>query len=514
MGFCASIQTAGGNVKRRIHKPLAWISKNCVFPVTAGAELAGKPVGPHLLPFQKKIIKEVLNKDGSIRGNVYIYGCRKVSKSFLFSMIIWYLFNQKSRKGFRMPVMASVFYQAKLLYEQMLSQKYKRNEVRFFMEKIKNYKTGAQVEFFANTPGSVLGQESDGVCADEIGAYKHPDTLLNLTTGGSLAPDKFLKLYAQNPPLSDDHFSLDLLKSCDNDKSFKVHRFYLPAKKDWTNEKNWAIASPFLKEYFNSKGKRFAYVMRFYRDYFNRALTSKTEENSFRRYLLGQYCGADTEFIPNENIKVSSREVFKDKNIRWAVGADYSVTHDFTSVALVGWNQYENKIYTKCFLYLPNTNRRRDTQKRMFQEWERAGYLTIQKAEVLEGQEVADDVISFLVERGITPEAVVFDKALSHHHIEDFKKYKVSLVRMNAREMTGSIRELERVGADSGLYLLGENKCLRWMFQNVMVSQKSKNYCLMNRISDRQNIDGPVSVCLAMKHLLDNPKKNFLIMSG
>ena len=87
--------------------------------------------------------------------------------------------------------------------------------------------------------------------------------------------------------MTDDHFVIDFVKSCDADPTFKVHRFMLPAKADWTKEENWAIANPFLKEFFNSKGKRFSYVMRFYRDYFNRALKSKSEEIAFRRYLLG-----------------------------------------------------------------------------------------------------------------------------------------------------------------------------------------------------------------------------------
>lgn len=499
---------------RKKHKPLEWIKKNCVFPMSAGREFALKPVGPHLLPFQEKIIKECLDDDGSIKSNIFIYGCRKVSKTFLFSMIIWYLINDKKRKGFTLPCMASVFYQAKLIHQQLINQAYKKTEVRFFMESIRQKVTGARVDFFANTPGSVLGQESDGLVADEIGAYKNPDTLLNLSTGGSLAPDRFLKLFSTNPPMTDDHFSVDFLKGCDNDKTFKVHRFYLPKKHDWTEPKNWAIANPFLAEYYNSGGKRFSYVMRFYKEFFNRAITSKLEEYSFRRFLLGQFCGADSEFIPLEKIKTANESVYKKRGVRWAVGLDYSVTHDFTSATLVGWSQSENKIYVKPFLFLPNVLRRIDSQKRLFQKWAESGYITIQNRDVLDGPEVSQAVIAHLIDNKITPEAIVFDKALAAHHIEDFKQFKCSEVRMTGREMTTSIRELQRVGVDGGLYFVGKNPCLSWMFSNVVVSAKSKNYCLMNRVSDRQNIDGCVSISLGLKHLVDNPRKRFLITSG
>ena len=254
--------------------------------------------------------------------------------------------------------------------------------------------------------------------------------------------------------------------------------------------------------------------MRFYRKYFNRALTSKTEENAFRRYLLGQYCGSDTEFIPNEKIQVCDESVYKNPHVRWCLACDYSITHDFTSVALVGWDHLANKIYTKCFLYLPNTIRRRESQKRQFEEWERMGYLTIQNREVLQGEQVAAEVMIYLAEKGVTPEAIVFDKAISAHHTQSYNDFKIELVKMTGQQMTTSIRELERCGADRGLHLIGDNKCLRWMFQNVIVSQKSKNYVLMNRQSPRQNIDGPVSISLALKYMVDNPHKKYLLISG
>ena len=199
--------------KRSQHKALEWIKTHCVFPDSAGKYLARKPVGAFLLPFQTRIIKQVLAPDFTPKKNLFIFGCRKVSKTFLFSLIIWALINDKKRRGFNLPVMASVFPQAKLLYNQMICQPHKREDVRFYLEKIKQKQTKAEVYFFANSPSAVLGQESDGLVADEIGGYRSDTTLLNLSTGGGLAPDHFLKMFASNPPMTDDHFVLDMLKS-------------------------------------------------------------------------------------------------------------------------------------------------------------------------------------------------------------------------------------------------------------------------------------------------------------
>ena len=498
-------------MQQRKHLPLEWISRNFCFPDSAGRELARKPVGPFLLPFQKKIIKEVFTHGGDLKNSVFIYGCRKIGKSMMWAMVSWFLVNDQKRRGVRIPVIASLFQQTKLIWEQLVCQKYSK-EVRFYLETIRQNKTKAKIDFFANTAGSCLGQESDLLVADEIGVFKNDSALNTLSTGGALAQN-FVKLYSSNPPLTDDHFVIDLVKSCDADPNFKVHRFTLGAKQDWTNEENWAI-NPFIAEYFNSKGKKFSYVMKFYRDYFNRALKSKSEEISFRRFLLGQFCSGEQQYIDISKIKECDEQIFKNSNVRWCVGCDYSITHDFTAVALTGWDQSNNKIYVKPFLFLPNTNRRRDTQKRMFENWEKSNYLTIQRKEVLCGSQVAAEVITFLSERNIVPEAVVLDKALSQHHIESFADYKVQSVRMSAREMTSAIRELERVGADNGLHFIGRNDCAKWMFSNVIVSQKSKNFVLMNRINDMQNIDFPVAVSLCMKHFVENKPKQFVILSG
>ena len=406
----------------KVHKPLKWISENCVFPDSAGKELARKPVGPHLLPFQTKIIRQILDRDGNVKSNCFIWGCRKVSKSFLWSMICWYLLNSKKRRGIRLPIMASVLHQSLLIYNQLICQPHKKGTVKFLKEKIRNKETKGELQFFANSPGAALGQESDGLISDEVGAYKSDSTLLNLSTGGALSPDRFVKLFSSNPPLTDDHFSLDLLKNCKLDPEFKVHRFSLDSKADWTVEKNWAIPNPFIREYFDSGGRRFEYVMRFYRSYFNRAANSKAEENAFRRYLLGQFCGAETEFVPLDKLRICDDTVFSRPGLRISVGIDYSVTHDMTSAVVFGWDRPGNKIFVKPFLYLPNTTKRSDSQKVLFEQWQRAGFLKIQGRDVLDGDEVACDVISYLNKHSIKPEAIIFDKALSGHHIEPFFK--------------------------------------------------------------------------------------------
>ena len=252
--------------------------------------------------------------------------------------------------------------------------------------------------------------------------------------------------------------------------------------------------------------------MRFYRQYFNRALSSKSEENAFRRYLLGQFCGAETEYVPLEKIKTCDESIFREKGIRWVVGCDYSVVFDFTAISLIGWKRSEDKIFVKPFLFLPNTRKRRESQKLILEQWDRDNYITIQNCDVLDGEAVCDTVQNYLVDNKISPEIVTFDRALSAHHIEGFSNHKTEAIRGTARELTGGIREVERVAHSGGLYFVGgQNPCLKWMFGNCIVSQKSKNFVLLNRLSTAQNIDGPVSIVMGMRWLLNNEKNGLLL---
>jgi len=88
----------------KAHEPLNWIGKNCHFPITAGKSLYGKPCEKFLLPFQRKIITELFNENGSVKTpGCFLYGCRKVSKNLLFSWVFHYLISDDARIGFQAP---------------------------------------------------------------------------------------------------------------------------------------------------------------------------------------------------------------------------------------------------------------------------------------------------------------------------------------------------------------------------------------------------------------------------
>ena len=502
----------------KTHKPLQFIAKNVVFPPQAGS-LAGKAVGKYLLPFQVEFIKEILSASGEIEKSAFIYGCRKISKTFLYSAILWYLINDPKRHGYEVPIVASVYEQGKVLYSQILSQ-INTDETKdlftirkdFFLNK----ETESKLHVVYNASTSNLGIQSSGAVFDEIGAYKDDSNLQTIQSGMSLSEQKPLLLMASNPPETAEHFVIPLIRACEKDPEFIVKKYALPIDKDWTAEASWIEVNPFLAEWKRTKGRRFQNVMDNYRMLFRRALETKANELSFRRLQLGQSISANyLAFIPSEKIKVCKDFDFKRKDLRWSCGIDLSQTHDYTAVSFAGWKQQTDELFVKSFLYLPNANNRRATQKKVFNQWADAGYIKLQNKEVLDANDIFEDVAKFLAEKQIKLEGIQIDPSLASHYISYFEKnFKVGKEKMTGRAMTPAIRELERIGNSGGLNLIGENPALTWMFSNVIVSQKSKNYVLMNRANVDANIDGAVSTALALKYLLDNKRKSYLIMAG
>ena len=500
-----------------IHKPLNWIKQNVIFPPQAGS-LSGKPIGDYLLPFQVDFIKGILGKNGKIRKSSFFYGCRKIGKTFLYSAILWYLLNDPKRRGFEIPIVASVYEQGKILYNQILSQIDTGNRDLFKIRKdyFLNNKTQSKLHVVYNASTSNLGIQSSGAVFDEVGAYQDDSNLQTIQSGMSLSEQRPLLLMASNPPETPDHFVIPLIRACEKDPDFIVKKFALPMKKDWQSEDNWCEVNPFLAEWKESKGKKFQNVMNNYRMLFRRALETKANELSFRRLQLGQSINADyLAFIPPEKIKICKEFDYSRKDLRWACGIDLSQTHDFTAVSFCGWKQHTDELFVKSFLYLPNLDRRRTTQKKVFTQWSQANYIYLQNKQVLDANQIFEDVRKFLTDTQIKLEGIQIDPSLASHYIEYFEQnFKVSKDRMTGANMTTSIKELERVGNSGGLNFIEDNPALAWQFSNVVLSQKSKNYVLMNRLRDDQNIDAPVSISLALKYLLDNKKQKYLIISG
>ena len=497
------------------HEPLSWISKNCVFPPQAGKALAGKSVGKYLLPFQKKILKAIFKEKGGINKDVYIFGCRKISKSLLYSWTAFFLLCDSRRTGYEVPVTASVFNQGLILHRQIESQITSQKEQKDFKirrDYFLHKKTMNKIHVVYNSTDSNLGLQSSAAIFDEIGAYKDSSIIDTIQSGQSLSQGRPLNLFASNPPKHPHHFSVGLLKALQSDPGTEVFKFSAPVDSDWESPSTWEV-NPFIKEYRKNKNPLFKGVYDFYKREIEKVkqANSPEKETSFRRLLLGQVISQDASvFIEDDELKTipAESEVLLDRKLRFCVALDLSTVRDFTAVNFMLFDELNEKLFFYPMLYLPKIDSRLPTQARIFQRWNDAGFITIQNSPVTDKEAIVSDVFAFIKDMDRKPEAIVFEQAGSSGWLPDFKSdFKTEVVRYRPLDVTESVNKIQRIAKKGHFYMINENPCVRWQLSNCSVSEKSKNYRMINRLSPRASIDTFAALSMGMKHFLDNKKR-------
>ena len=509
----ASFETAGIQAYRLRpprpgeHRVLNWISKHCRWPSGAGAALFRKPVGPGLLDFQKKIFTDSFHPDGRLKvPGIYLYGCRKVSKSFLFAAILFYLLCSRERSGLQLPVVGTSFMQGMNLFTflrefAILSPDPIRSMLNVQRASITNTETGSKAFIVYQSPASNIGGKADCTTADDYGHHKSPENVDVVLSSMALAQEP-LKLFSSNPPDSADHHALIKLSEAERE-GWIVKRFSADPRADIYDPQSWRI-NPFIDEFFKTRGQKFKHVYRFYQSAFEAAKQSKESEASARRYLLGMACGVEgSAYFSPECLKVCDPNFEYPKGTRHAVGADLSLNNDCTSLAITSLAP-DGRVFIYPLIFYPMGGRSKSKlMATKFKEWEQAGHIYLQPGPI-EKEEILLILRDFLKKNKIKPEAFIFDPYAAQAWLKDVRDLNPVMTPYRPAELTPAIRTFQKAGEVGKVFLLKDNPCYRWHLSNVILSNKSKGYCLLNRLSDSQSIDAIVSTVLGLSYLYKN----------
>ena len=470
---------------------LKWIKKNCIFP--PGSSLIGQPCGDHLLPFQIRILNQALSGK-----SLFLYGARKISKSLLFSWILFHRLSQ-DKQAFVCPLLASSEEQTKIIFNFIRFQvgTKKQNLFKVRQGYIENNATGSLIFRAPSRAGALFGYQPSAVVADELSNWKDEECLEAVESGFGLSANAPLRLYASNPPKEPVHFVLDKLKECEGDSDFVVHRFEAGKKDNWMSRETWKKANPFLKSHYSKNGKKFPVLADFYTKRFNSAKQSKTAEVNFRRYQIGQTIFANfNKWLDITKIKLATEDIYKRNDILWGLGADISTSRDFTSFCLVGVATDES-VYFKPFLFLPNIDHRRVTHKFKFEKWHKEGNIRIQGTNVTNREAIVQEIKTYIEKHKIKIGRLIIDQYRAESWYEDFSDFKLEKVTCSPRVLTMPIRELERACHGNKLHIIGLNPCMEWQINNCVVSDQSKHWVSLHRTDTKEaNIDGPIALCL------------------
>lgn len=500
------------------HKPLQWICDNLIFLPVSGPKLKGQPIGRYLLPFQEKIITSALKPDGTPNKNIFLGWSRKIAKSTLFSWIFNYFLEEM--EGFNLVTMASTFSQSNIIYGQVgdqirLNEKINSKDYKITnLEGLRNNEKHNNLYKIFSKSTSNLGMLAvSSVIGDEIGAMQSRENLNSIMSGLAMAQTKPLLLFASNRPELPSHWSTEYLKTLKSDPEWAFFDYSAPMKADIYSDKAKCQANPFYKEYKETKNPLLKGVADFVDKEAERAKKSSENLVVYRRFQLGQPVSIKSyQWVDVSDIKTAPESILEDKKLRAILAFDLALSRDFCCCMLCLFNEDTEDIYLYPFLHIANLSDRIPSQKTLFSQWDTQKYITIQNEKAIDKSLFVSDVKKFLKEKKIIPEAYVWDRNLSTGWTEEFGSDPI-LYKGTAREISHSIRFVEARSKEGKLHFVGENPCLKWMFDCVVASEKSKSYLLLNRATTRQSIDGAVATVLGMKYFIENRKQSFYGMA-
>ena len=496
------------------HEPLNWIKENLIFLPVSGPDLKGKLVGDHILPFQEDIIRSALNPDGSINKNIFMGYSRKIGKSLIFSWIFNYLL--ENREGLALVNMASTFSQSNIIYSLISSQIVLNPRINAKHYKIRNEdlenteRQNHLYKVFSKAASNLGMLNVSGLIADEVGAMQSRENINSIMSGLALSQGgKPLLLFSSNPPEQVTHWSADYLKTLVTDPDWAFYDFSAPLKVDIYSEEAKCLANPFFKNYVETKNPLLKSVYDFVNKESERAKKSSENLVVYRRFQLGQRISSlNYQWVDVNDIKIADKSVLENKKLRVIVAFDLALSKDFCACVVCLFNESTEEIYLYPFLHLANTDLRRPGQKTTFENWEKQGFITIQNRPAIDKSVFCADIKTFLKEHKLSVEKFVWDRNLATGWTEEFSS-DPELLAGTARELSHSIRFIEARSKEGKVYFIGENPCLKKMFNDAICSQKSKGYTLLDRGSAWDSIDGAVCAVLGTKYFIDHRHKGF-----
>ena len=501
--------------KMMIHKPLKFIKDGLIFLPVSGPLLVGQPIGRFICPFQEDIITSCLDHEGNPKKNLFIGWSRKLSKSMSFSWILSYFLAEKH--GFISVTMASTFGQSAHIYD-LVREQIERNpnineeDYKLTKELLVHTERGNKLFRVYNKASSNLGMIGVGcVVIDQIESMTDRRNIDSIQSGMMMSQVPPLYLLASNPPESVAHWSLDYIKAKQADKRFKFFDFSAPLKEPWQTVEAKKQANPFYKLYKESP-KKYPHLKGLVANIDaeeKQAIKSGEEAITYRKYLLGQRISAKTyQWVDVKDIQIASEDVYKNKDLRPILAFDLALTHDFCSALLCLFDEDTEDIYLKPVLHIANLDNRRFNQQKRFKDWDAQGFITIQNEKVISKALFISDVKKLLKEKNIVHEKDVWDRNLSTGWTDEFGS-DPELYKGTASELAHAIRFVEARSREGKLHFIGENPCLKWMFDCAICSQKSKGFTLLDRPTVYDSIDGAVCCVLATKYFIENRQHVF-----
>jgi phage terminase large subunit-like protein len=356
------------------------------------------------------------------------------------------------------------------------------------------------------------GLNAHGVIVDELHAQPNRELFDVLTTSTGARRQPLVVMittagYDRESVCWEQHeYARQILEGVIEDPSYFAFIAAAAEDDDWLDPEVWEKANPSLgvtvkREYLEAEARRAKLVPAY--------------QNTFRRLHLNQWTQQETRWLPLEAWDLCSAAVdVKELEGRECYGGlDLASAVDIAAFELVfpSPDEEEEPHQTLSFFWIPKESmiERARKDRVPYDAWVQQGLITATEGNVIDYGFIVRDIVKLGEIFNI--KEIAFDRWGAFQVSQQLEGAGFTMVAFGQgyASMSSPTKELLRLVINVAI-AHGGNPVLRWMADNVVVSQDPAGNIKPNRQKSREKIDGIVALIMA----LDRALRHGMIRSG
>ena len=478
-------------------------------------ELSGKKL--NLEDFQKDIVKNIFgwkNKKTNLRKfrQCFIFMPRKNGKTTLMVGIALYMLYSDGEKGAEIVSAAADKEQARLSFSiaksMVLANQNLSSRSNTFRDSITYDKVGSYYKVISADADTKHGLNLSCCLLDEIHSHKNRDLYdVLLTSMGARKQPLLLCITTAGAANVKDHiskelynYSKSLIKGTIKDETFLSYIYEANEKDDIHSEEVWEKANPgygtiLSKEFMMQQSQK--------------AKNELSFENTYRRLHLNQFVTNESKFISDgkwmdckSNISIDN---FKGKVVY--AGLDLASTRDITCLSLLFPDNDDGyDLFLYSFIPDENAKKRSQRDKVNYIKWEKEGYINFTPGDVCDYNYIKHKIRE--VSDNFDLKMVAYDRWGATSLVIDMIEEGCPMIPVGQgyKTLSPSTKEFEKLILSKKIRHDG-NPVLRWMMNNIVITQDPAGNVKPDKSKSSEKIDGVISSIMALSEAMENKNK-------
>lgn len=285
-------------------------------------------------------------------------------------------------------------------------------------------------------------------------------------------------------------YALKVIRGVIKDPTFFAYICTVPEDEDWTDERLWHAVNPALGDFLNYSGVK---------QQADKARHTPSLENTFRRFRLTQWVKQEVRWMSLELWDESAGEV----NLEELLGMDCYVGLDLASsvdiAAVVFVFPFGDSFKVLPFFFIPEENitERVKRDRVPYDVWQRQGHLIATEGNVIDYKAISGKIEEMNEKVHICE--IAFDRWGMTQLSQDLtgEGYEMVPFGQGFASMSGPTKEMMTLVKGKRL-AHGGHPVLRWMIDNVMVTEDPAGNQKPDKKKSREKIDGVVATIMGL----------------